>query len=297
MDLSSVKSQSMLSTEDVRKSTLKQNAREIIKSPYNKVNVKDIDFVTKPKKQHIKGFPTEIDINTFLRQLTFRKLTKLSSKFMEKVQSLKDSVSYRDYKRYMEDVFNPPPADSLRDLLYKRFKPLKFTEDGRELDVEGQDMVVLDLMIALALLSRAIPKYNDKLRLIFNFCDDDGDHCMRADEILFMIQRLERIFCKECAQINLESQLLLQSIADKRAETRFHYIIQVIRRKGDQNKIDEGDELITYGEFYEAIRSKPEFYKSMLPRTLSIEDVLQSKKTEEVYNISDLSYDDFILFR
>jgi hypothetical protein len=120
---------------------------------------------------------------------------------------------------------------------------------------------------------------------------------MRADEILFMIQRLERIFCKECAQINLESQLLLQSIADKRAETRFHYIIQVIRRKGDQNKIDEGDELITYGEFYEAIRSKPEFYKSMLPRTLSIEDVLQSKKTEEVYNISDLSYDDFILFR
>lgn len=120
---------------------------------------------------------------------------------------------------------------------------------------------------------------------------------MRADEILFMIQRLERIFCKECAQINLESHLLLQSIADKRAETKFHYIIQVIRRKADQGKVDEGDELITYGEFYEAIRSKPEFYKRILPRTLNIEDVLLCNKTEEVYYISDFSYDDFVQFR
>lgn len=69
----------------------------------------------------------------------------------------------------MNEVFNPTPADSLKELLYKRFKPLKFTEDGRDLDIENQDMVVIDLMIALALLSRSISKYNDKLRLIFNF--------------------------------------------------------------------------------------------------------------------------------
>lgn len=112
-----------------------------------------------------------------------------------------------------------------------------------------------------------------------------------------MIQRLERIFCKEMTQINLESQLLLHSIADKRAETKFHYIIQVIRRKIDPSKMDQGDELITYGEFYEALRSKPDFYKQMLPRTLNIEDVLLCQKTEEVYNISDFSYDDFVLFR
>lgn len=120
---------------------------------------------------------------------------------------------------------------------------------------------------------------------------------MRPDEILVMIQRLERIFCRECAQINLKSQLLLQSIADKKAETKFHYIIQVIRRKNGPNKQDYGDELITYGEFYEAVKSKDQFYKQILPRTLNIEDVLQCQKTEEVYNISDLSYDDFVLFR
>mmetsp|Transcript_4822 Transcript_4822/g.4567 ORF Transcript_4822/g.4567 Transcript_4822/m.4567 type:complete len:101 (+) Transcript_4822:92-394(+) len=100
---------------------------------------------------------------------------------------------------------------------------------------------------------------------------------MRPDEILLMIQRLQRIFCRECSQINLNSQLLLQSIADKKAETKFHYIIQVIRRKNDPNKMDDGDELITYSEFYEACKSKPNFYKEILPRTLNIEDVLLCK--------------------
>lgn len=128
---------------------------------------------------------------------------------------------------------------------------------------------------------------------------------MRPDEILIMIQKLERIFCKECSQINMESQLLLQSIADKRAETKFHFIMQIIRRKASQDKnlmkisqeVQEGDELITYNEFHDAVKTKVDFYKTILPRTLSIQDVLICNKTEEVYNISDLSYDDFVLFR
>ena len=209
---------------------------------------------------------------------------------------LKDTISFSAFKKAMKEVFVDPDY-VLLELLYQRFKPLKFTEDGKELDMATQEMVIIDLLIALALLSRVISKYNDKLRIIFKFWDDDGDHCMRPDEILIMIQRLERIFCKECTQINLESHLLLQSIADKRAETKFHYIIQVIRRKNDPHRMDDGDELITYGEFYDAVKSKPDFYKQMLPRTLNIEDVLQCQKTEEVYNISDVSYDDFILFR
>lgn len=197
----------------------------------------------------------------------------------------------------MIEVFKSNAEKSLLKLLYQRFKPMKFSEDGKELDMDNEEMVIIDLLIALALLSRIVSKYNDKLRIIFNFWDDDEDHCMRPDEILIMIQRLERIFCKECSQINLESQLLLQSIADKRAETKFHYIIQVIRRKNNSHKVDDGDELITYGEFYEAVKSKPDYYKQILPRTLNIEDVLLCKKTEEIYKISDLSYDDFVLFR
>lgn len=98
MDVASVKSQSMTSQDEIRKSAIRATAKDIIKSPYNKVNVKDIDFHPKPRKTRIKGFPTEIDINTFLRQLTFRKLSTLSAKFMSKVTtSLRDTISYNSY--------------------------------------------------------------------------------------------------------------------------------------------------------------------------------------------------------
>jgi hypothetical protein len=169
MDRSPVKSESVTSTEERRKSNLGNIAKNLIKSPYNKVDINDIDFHPKPKKKRIKGLPTEKNINLFLRQLTFNKLSKLSAKFVDKVSSLKNNIAYNAYKKIINETFNPPPEESLRDLLYKRFRPLKFTDDGRELDIEGQEMCVIDLMLALALLSRAISKYSDKLRLIFNF--------------------------------------------------------------------------------------------------------------------------------
>lgn len=169
MDTASVQSHSMMSTDDLRVSSIRKGAKEIIKSPYNKVNVKDIEFQTKDKKKRIKGFPTEIDLNIFLRQLTFRKLSKLSAKFLEEVKSLNQTISFSNFRSVMNLSFSPLPADSLINLLYQRFKPLKFTDDGKELDLENQEMIIIDLMIALALLSRAISKYNDKLRIIFNF--------------------------------------------------------------------------------------------------------------------------------
>lgn len=84
-----MKSLSAASGEDARKSSIRNLGTNIIKSPYNKVDVKDIDFHPKPKKMRIKGFPTDIDINNFLNQLTFKKLSKLSSKFIAKISSLK----------------------------------------------------------------------------------------------------------------------------------------------------------------------------------------------------------------
>jgi hypothetical protein len=75
--------------------------------------------------------------------------------------------------------------------------------------------------------------------------------------------------------------------------------MQIIRMKEskDKNKLDpemeEGSDLISYSEFYEAIKNSV----TILPRTPSIQDVLLCNKTEDTYNISDLSYDDFVLFR
>lgn len=145
-----------------RKSILNSRGKEVIKSPYNKVNEKDINFVPKPKKKRIKGFPSDKAVEAFLRQLTFKKLSKL-------YRNMSGVVNFTVFKRTMNEVFSPQPDEELLRLLFQRFKPLKFSEDGKEIETDGQEMVVLDMLIALALLSRVISKYNDKLRIIFNF--------------------------------------------------------------------------------------------------------------------------------
>lgn len=65
-------------------------------------------------------------------------------------------------------------------------------------------------------------------------------------------------------------------MADKRAESKFHQIMQIIRMKEskDKNKlnteIEEGSDLISYNEFYDAIKNTV----NILPRTPSLQDVL-----------------------
>ena len=59
------------------------------------------------------------------------------------------------------------------------------------------------------------------------------------------------------------------------------------------------DYLVTYREFMSALRSglKNSLYKTLLPRTLSFADVLESRPFEKVYEVSDVQLDDFYMFR
>ena len=59
------------------------------------------------------------------------------------------------------------------------------------------------------------------------------------------------------------------------------------------------DYLVTYREFMSALRSglKNSLYKTLLPRTLAFADVLASEPEEKTYEVSDVSQDDFYMFR
>ncbi len=46
-------------------------------------------------------------------------------------------------------------------------------------------MAVIDFVLAMCVISNLQDK--EKLKLIFDICDDDGDHCMRPAEILLML--------------------------------------------------------------------------------------------------------------
>lgn len=59
------------------------------------------------------------------------------------------------------------------------------------------------------------------------------------------------------------------------------------------------DYLVTYREFMSALRHglKNTLYKTLLPRTLSFVDVLESQPYEKTYEVSDVQMDDLYMFR
>lgn len=191
-------------------------------------------------------------------------------------------------------------------------------------------MDVLDFILAINLLARTT--YDKKLKLLFELCDDDDDGCMTPKDIMYMLQRVERVFAQECAKVDLDSTILNNFVADQKAENNFHIIMGMIKyqslmkqgklkmqqekaKEGDQgsnsknkkdkfnhndiqaNSSDNEDNLITYWEFINAIKALKNLHRKVLPRTLSFKDVLSITKTETEFNLSDTNVDDFAMFR
>jgi len=65
--------------------------------------------------------------------------------------------------------------------------------------------------------------------VMFELCDSDNDGCMNPLQILQMLQKTERLFARESARIDIESFVLLNGVADSKAEMNFHFIMAIIR--------------------------------------------------------------------
>ena len=90
-------------------------------------------------------------------------------------------------------------------------------------------MDIVDFLLGCNLLSRVTQ--DKKIKLMFQLCDHDQDGCMNPVHILQMLQRLERVFNRETAKVDVESQIMLNKIADRKAECNFHLIMAAIRQE------------------------------------------------------------------
>lgn len=54
---------------------------------------------------------------------------------------------------------------------------------------------------------------------------------MNPVHILQMLQKLERLFGRETARVNVDSQILLNQIADRKAEKRFYFLMAQIKQQ------------------------------------------------------------------
>eukprot|EP00351_Strombidinopsis_sp_SopsisLIS2011_P000405 CAMPEP_0116878604 /NCGR_PEP_ID=MMETSP0463-20121206/10347_1 /TAXON_ID=181622 /ORGANISM="Strombidinopsis sp, Strain SopsisLIS2011" /LENGTH=101 /DNA_ID=CAMNT_0004526977 /DNA_START=306 /DNA_END=611 /DNA_ORIENTATION=+ len=99
-------------------------------------------------------------------------------------------------------------------------------KDGEGFDT-NLEMDILDFLLAMNLLSR-VPQ-DKKIKLMFELCDHDDDGCMNPVDILHMLQKVERVFARECSRVDIASQILIQKTADKRAELNFNFIMATIK--------------------------------------------------------------------
>lgn len=231
-------------------------------------------------------------------------MKKLADMYKDTKVSLKYGANLNEFRNILHDMFKmQPPKESLILAMYERFKPFKLSDGVRENChvLEEKEVDMLDFMLALNLLARIT--YDKKLKLLFELCDDDDDKCMTPEDILFMLQRVERVFAIECARVDMNSATLNNFVADNKAEHNFHFIMGMInhlshkknlkikmdnekangkdgqnKKNNDDNngapKEEDEDNLITYKEFKTAIKSLKSLHKTILPRTLSFKEVL-----------------------
>lgn len=77
---------------------------------------------------------------------------------------------------------------------------MKENSDGIDL---APEMDIIDFLLAMNLLSR-IP-IDNKIKLMFELCDNDDDGCMNPLQILQMLQKVERLFTRESSRIDIGS--------------------------------------------------------------------------------------------
>lgn len=73
-------------------------------------------------------------------------------------------------------------------------------------------------------------------------CDTDKDDCLSPSEIGNLINVIERVFARECSNVNIDSTCLLENICEKRAQRKFLAVMALFVK---HTAIDE-DKLITF---------------------------------------------------
>ncbi len=124
----------------------------------------------------------------------------------------------------------------------------------------------MEALMAFCMLSRI--SYGEKIGLVFRVCDTDNDDCLSLKEIRNMCSLIERVFAREATLVEFESTLLLQSLAEKKADMKFKRFLMSCYLDMKQ-KLEE-DVLVSFEEFMKILRSNPTLYETFLPPAVTL---------------------------
>ena len=128
----------------------------------------------------------------------------------------------------------------------------------------------MEALVALGLLSRI--NYAEKIHLIFKICDTDNDDCLSFKEIYNMCFLIEKVFAKECSLFNFDSTILLNALADKKAKSKFKWLVTCYHpeKQLDRDEMLTEDWLISFEEFIKSLKDNTALFESFLPPSLDM---------------------------
>ena len=147
------------------------------------------------------------------------------------------------------------------------FSPLKFGDCAL---VRPDVVDTMEALIAFCLLAKM--SYADKINLVFKMCDTDNDDCLSLHEISNMCCLIDRVFAREASLVTFDSNVLLQSLAEKKAAMKFKRFM--LGYYFDMQQAPAEDALVSFEEFMRILKSNASLYETFLPPTVGLRNVL-----------------------
>lgn len=123
-------------------------------------------------------------------------------------------MSFLNFKECLQAEFRARPVpEHLIVALFNRFRQFKVKDNSEGIDL-SPEMDIIDFLLCINLLSRIPVDHKIKRKsfqsnlqnvVMFELCDNDDDGCMNPLQILQMLQKVERLFTRESARIDIGS--------------------------------------------------------------------------------------------
>ena len=236
----------------------------------------------------------------FIEQLTITKFKEFSFYCKEKeIENLRHDMKIKKsvFIQIMKNVF-PGRNDffPLFEQLFNRFKLLKckiiYNQKSDNYFISNiysnDEIDIFEISCALACFIKCF--FFEKIKILFDLADVDEDGFINGSEVKKMIYTLNYIFCREENNINIESNVVLLSLASIKAKKSFDLIM---RHPGNLSYVIQEEKYINFNHFVNAVKRVYNYKYSLMPLFISLKYSLNLNRNEKELEIKKNNLNDY----
>jgi hypothetical protein len=282
---------------DSKKSILKYNANTI-----NNNNLTKNNESTMETNQEM-NFKPEIEDSVyeqFLERLTISKFKEFSFYCKEKeIENLKHDMKIKKsvFIQIMKTIF-PGRTEfmNLYELIFNRFKLLRckiiYNQKNDNYFINNlysnEEIDIFEINCALACFLKCF--FLEKLKILFDLADSDEDGFINGSEVKKLIYTLNYLFCREENNLNIESTVILLSLASIKAKKSYDLIM---RYPGNLLYIIQEEKYINFHHFESAITRVYNYKYGLFPLFISLKYSLNLNRDEKELEIRKSNLNDY----